>query len=75
MLTKKSASVKFFNMIGTKGIKIFSLYAYKASNILPLFGNAMPRRGCGEYDCLRQNIMSIVSSGGLSGRPVFPDRT
>lgn len=74
MLTKKSASVKFFNMIGTKGIKFFSLYAYKASNILPLFGNGMPCKGCGEYN-LRQNIMSIVSSGGLSGRPVFPDRT
>lgn len=75
MLTKKSASVKFFNMIGTKRIKIFSLYAYKASNILPLFGNGKSGMGCGEYNCLRQNIMSIVSSGGLSGRPVFPDRT
>ena len=75
MLTKKSASVKFFNMIGTKRINLFSLYACKATNILRLLGNGRPGKDSRMNSCCEQKVMlSIVSSGGLNGRSVFPDR-
>lgn len=75
MLTKKSASVKFFNMIGTKRINMFSLYAYKVTNILRLLGNGGQGKDSGMNSCYEQNIMlSIASSGGLNGRSVFSDR-
>jgi len=76
MLTKKSASVKFFNMIGMKRINLFSLYAHNASNILQLLGNGRPGMDCDAYNCDGRHIMLFVApSGGLSGRSIFFDRT
>lgn len=64
MLTKKSASVRFFNMIGTKRIKYFSLYGYKGLKILRLLDNGRLIKGINAHGFLaKYNIFYCVKWG------------